>query len=269
MNKRLLIVFIILAALTLTACQQGGQPAAEDNQAQNEPTPAPAAQPNPLEVPADAPEAGEGLPEGYDPTLEEDSGMITADTEVNELGIPLYAGATPIPLDPIDMPTPTPRQALTFTYAGYTAGKLGLTFECVAGYSVDESQGDTYILSEPPEQQKDNVSVQFVLQTSSVNSSYKLANVKQDVRSYVTDLGKVNYKDWRLYDTAERTLMGKNGYYVNYRGVMHDGTVVRGRVHMALIDNNRLLMLHFVCPANFNSDYTKVYTHIRDTLKAI
>lgn len=265
MNKRLMIIVIILAALILTACQPGsGTPAAN----QNATTPTPAAQPNPLEAPTNTP-AIEGLPEGYDPASEEDEGMITADTQVDEMGVALYAGATPIPLNPIDMPTPTPRQALTFTFASYTAGNLGLTFESVAGYTVDESQPDTYILSEPPEQQKDNVSAQFVLQSSSVAGNYTANNVKQDVRSYVTDLGKVNYKDWRLYDTAERTLMGKNGYYVNYRGVMHDDTVVRGRVHMALLDNNRLLMLHFVCPANFNSDYTKVYSHIRDTLKSI
>ncbi len=265
MNKRLMIIVIILAALMLTACQPGGGTPAAD---QNTPTPTPAAQPNPLEVPTEAP-AIEGLPEGYDPASEEDAGMITADTQVDELGVPLYAGATPIPLDPIDMPTPTPRQALTFTFASYTASKLGLTFESVAGYNVDDSQPDTFILTEPAEQQKDNVTVQFILQQSTVTANFSQNNIKQDVRTYVTDLGKVNYKDWRLYDTAERTLMGKQGYYVNYRGVMHDDTVVRGRVHMALMDNNKLLMLHFVCPANFNSDYTKVYGHIRDTLKAI
>ncbi len=267
MNKRSLIIVIILVALLLSACQP------KDNTpevSEMTPTPSMAVQAPPMEIPAETANTGlEGLPEGYDPSSEEDAGMITADTQVNEQGIPLYAGATPIPLDPIDMPTPTPRQALTFTFASYTAGKLGLTFESVAGYAVDESQPDTYILNEPPEQQKDNFSTQFVLQVSNVVSNYSNNNVKQDVRTYVTDLGKVNYKDWRLYDTAERTLMGKTGYYVNYRGVMHDGTVVRGRVHMALLDNNRLLMLHFVCPANFNSDYTKVYSHIRDTIKAI
>lgn len=265
MNKRLLIIVIILTALILSACQPK-----ENTQTVSEaaPTPTVAVQAPPMELPADS-SGLEGLPEGYDPASEEDKGIITADTEHNEQGVPLYAGATPIPLDPIDMPTATPRQALTFTFASYSASKLGLTFECVAGYTVDESQPDTYILTEPPEQQKDNFSTQFVLQVSKVVSNYSNNNVKQDVRTYVTDLGKVNYKDWRLYDTAERTLMGKTGYYVNYRGVMHDGTVVRGRVHMALLDNSRLLMLHFACPANFNSDYTKVYSHIRDTIKSL
>ena len=266
MNKRLLTILIILAAiLLLSACQPKDNPPVVT---ESTPAPTTAVQQSPMEVPTDMPSI-EGVPEGYDPSSEEDSGMITAETQVNEMGVPLYAGATPIPLDPIDMPTPTPRQAMTFTYASYTASKLGLTFECVAGYQVDESQPDTFILTEPPEQQKDNHTTQFILQLSNVQKNYTANNMKQDVRNYTTDLGKVNYKDWRLYDTAERTLMGKNGYYVNYRGVMHDGTVVRGRVHMALLDNDKLLMLHFTCPANYNSDYTKVYSHIRDTLKTL
>ncbi|MDD3110268.1 MAG: hypothetical protein PHH32_06435 [Eubacteriales bacterium] len=265
MNKRLLAIVIILAALALTACQPAGDTPAADTAT---PTPTAVSQPNPMDLPTDPPVI-EGVPEGYDPASEEDAGLITAETQVDELGIPLYAGATPIPLDPIDMPTPTPRQALTFTYTPYTATNLGLTFESAAGYTVDDSQPDTYILTEPPEQMKDNVSVQFVLQSSTVAANYALNSLSQDVRTYAADLGKVNYKEWRLYDTAERTLMGQRGYYINYRCVMHDDTVVRGRVHMALMPNNRVLMLHFVCPANFNSDYTGVYSHIRDTIKAL
>ena len=265
MNKRLVAIVIILAALALTACQPAGDTPAADTAT---PTPTAVSQPSPMDLPTDPPVI-EGVPEGYDPASEEDAGLITAETQVDELGIPLYAGDTPIPLDPIDMPTPTPRQALTFTYTPYTATNLGLTFESAAGYTVDDSQPDTYILTEPPEQMKDNVSVQFVLQSSTVAANYDLNSLSQDVRTYAADLGKVNYKEWRLYDTAERTLMGQRGYYINYRGVMHDDTVVRGRVHMALMPNNRVLMLHFVCPANFNSDYTGVYSHIRDTIKAL
>jgi hypothetical protein len=49
---------------------------------------------------------------------------------------------------------------------------------------------------------------------------------------------------------------------------MFDGTIVRGRVHMALLDG-RLLTMHVSCPGWYNTDYMTVYTHIRDTLKAI
>lgn len=260
MKKTLTILLLALVLVGLTACQPADTT--------NTPTPTPEMQESPLNIPTDAPQI-EGVPEGHDPASEEDPFTPIADTDFNESGTALFAGATPIPLDPVDMPTPTPRTSLVFTYANYTASKLGLSFESAAGYTVNDSDPNTYVLTEPEEQKKDNVSVVFTFNISTVVNNYNKNNIRTDVRSYATDLGKVNYKEWRLYDTAERTLLNKPGYYVNYRGVMHDGTIVRGRVHMALLDNNRLLTLNFVCPGEYNSDYTGVYTHIRSTLKTL
>ena len=50
-----------------------------------------------------------GLPSGYNPASEEDNGYTAASGAYNANGERVYAGATPIPIDPIDMPTPTPR----------------------------------------------------------------------------------------------------------------------------------------------------------------
>ena len=44
---------------------------------------------------------------------------------------------------------PNAPSPLTFTYAPYTATGLGLTFESVAGYTIDDSTPNTYILTEP------------------------------------------------------------------------------------------------------------------------
>ena len=60
-----------------------------------------------------------GLPSGYNPASEEDNGYTAASGAYNANGERVYAGATPIPIDPIDMPTPTPRPELTFTYGEY------------------------------------------------------------------------------------------------------------------------------------------------------
>lgn len=262
MKKLLLVSMLALVALLVIGCQPQTQTPVTS------PTDVIQTQQSPLEIPTDTPVIP-GVPEGYDPSSEEDTDTALSDTEFTETGIAMFAGATPIPLDPVDMPTPTPRQPLAFTYATYVATKLGLTFECVAGYTVNDSQSDTYILSEPAEQQKENYSVQFTLTLSPTTATYAIGNVRTDVRAFANDLGKVNYKEWRISETAERTLMGKPGYYVTYRGVMHDGTIVRGRVHMALMDNNRLLTLHYTGPGEYNSDYTNVFYRIRETLKAI
>lgn len=267
MKKLLLVALIVLTLVLVAGCQQ--KPAVPET---NVEAPAENSQPVGQQSPLDQPEqpAVEGLPEGYDPSVEEGSGSPVAAGNYDESGIAQHAGATPVPLDPVDMPSPTKRPDLTFTFASYTAAKLGITFESVAGYLVDDSQADVYVLTEPIEQQKDNYSVVFTFSRSAVTTGYSMNNLKTDLRNFASELGKVNYKEWKLSDTAERTLLGKPGYYVTYRGVMYDGTIVRGRVHMALLDNNRVLSIHYTGPGEYNTDYSNtVFTRIRSTLKTI
>ena len=68
---------------------------------------------------------------------------------------------------------------------------------------------------------------------------------------------------------ANKTLMNGQGYYNNYRGVLADGTIVRGRVHMAIIGEGQLLTLHVSCPGWYNSSYMKLYDQIHGTIKPI
>ena len=60
-----------------------------------------------------------------------------------------YAGASPVVIDPIDKPTPTPLPPITFAYQTYNATKLHLSFDAPAGWIVDDSASDTYILTQP------------------------------------------------------------------------------------------------------------------------
>lgn len=266
MKKLILITALALMVLLMAGCQ----PKDVVEAPANEPAESGAQlQQSPLELPA-ATEVIEGLPIGYDPASEEGDSVPIPDAQFNSSGIALHAGSTPIPLDPVDLPPPTDRPDLTFTFSTYTATNLGITFESVAGYLVDDSQPDVYILTEPMEQQKDNYSVVFTFSRTSVTNTYNLNNLRSDLRAFAADLGKVNYQEWRVSDTAERTLLGKPGYYITYRGVLPDGTIVRGRVHMALLDNNRVLSIHYTGPGEYNTDYSNnVFARIRSTLKAI
>ncbi len=257
MKKQLMISCLLLAVALLSGCA-GLTPSQES-------VPSPTAvvtQPPALALATAAPVFSLDLPEGYDPASEEDAGGLFAQ------GV-FMAGASPIPIDPIDMPTPTPRPALAFSYAPYTADKLGIAFESVAGYAVDNSAPDTYILTEPQELQKDNYSVQITFTVTPVTSAYKQTDIRNDLRSKIAELGTYNYSEWGTYSIEESSLMDKPGYYTTYRGVLYDGTIVRGRVHMALLDNSRLLTVHLSCPGWFNTDYTAVFSHIRGSLKAL
>ena len=261
MKKTCLVLCLAFTAVLLTGCT-GATPGQVATTVPAVITQAPA-----MEIPTAAP-----LPEGIDPSAEEDLNPEYID-EISVISqaaeTSLYAGATPITLDPIDLPTPTPQPPMVFTYQTYTARNLGLSFESAAGYEVDESQPDSYILTEPASQQKDNYSVQISLIMTSAPNNYKAADIRADLRAKLEELGKFNYQQWQPSEPAQRTLLDASGYYANYRGVKTDGTIVRGRVHMALLPNNRLLTLHITNPAAYNTDYISVFTQIRNTLKAL
>ncbi len=212
----------------------------------------------------------EDLPEGYDPASEEDNGYVsTSGAYLTASGERTYAGATPIPIDPIDMPTATPRPELTFTYGEYTAAKLGFTFKSAVGYTIDDSSSDTYILTEPASAVRDGYACVITLQVTSITSNYTTSDVKTDLANYLKNLGSQYTGKWETWTAASKKLAGGAGYYNNYRGVMADGTIVRGRVHMAIIGNNKLLTLHITCPGWYNSSYMKIYDTIYSSIKAI
>ena len=265
-KKLVLIALLMLVVFVLCACG-----AKNDNTGENHAQANQGGQVSPMDQQANNQSAANndmGLPEGYDPASEEDDGYYFVDTKYDAAGNAVYAGSTPIPVNPIDMPTATPRPDLTFTYGEYTAAKLGLKFSSAVGYTVDDSQSDVYVLTEPASAVKDNYAATITLQIMPINKNYDLDDVKTDLKNYLLT-EKTKYEGWESYTAASKTLMGEKGYYNNYRAEKIDGTIVRGRVHMAIIGENELLVLHVSCPGWFNTSYMKVYDQIRDTLARI
>lgn len=272
MKKISLIIFILIAALLLSSCGKNNNvdnnanlPANESESQQMQKSPLDVDNTNVENETPSMPDIPANIPENYDPSSEEDTHVENQNSSSASVSSN-RAGATAVVIDPVDLPTATPRPPLTFSYSKYVASNIGISFESVAGYSVDESQAGLYVLTEPVELAKDNVQVQIILQVNSVDSNYKLANLKRDLQEKVKQIGSVNYETWKPTGVSSRTLLGKSGFYQDFRGVAYDGTIVRGRVHVALIDGN-VLTLQYICPGWYNSDYTKVYSHIRDTMK--
>ena len=226
-------------------------------------------QADPMAVPTDAPSASFDLPEGYDPASEEDSGdYFTYSAAYNDYGQAVYAGATPIPLDPIDMPTPTPKPTLTFSYGLVTADKLRLSFEAPVGWGIDFSADDAVMLMNP--NALDGYNAAITVRVYSVASTFKLNDLRTELRNTLKELGQYNFSKWSTTELASRTLLKKDGFYADYEGQYYDGTAIYGRVMMALLDGHQVIMVHLSCPDGyFNSSYKAVINHVRDTLKQI
>ncbi len=226
-------------------------------------------QADPMALPTQAPSDSFALPEGYDPASEEDSGGYSVySSAYNDYGRTLYAGATPIPLDPIDMPTPTPKPTLTFSYGLVTSDKLRLSFEAPVGWGIDASANDAVTLIN--QTALDGYNAYVTVRVYPVASSFKLADLRTELRDTLKELGQYNFAEWHTTDTATRTLLKKDGYYADYKGRYYDGTAIHGRVMLALLDNHQVIMVHLSCPDGyFDSSYKAVISHVRDTLKQI
>lgn len=205
--------------------------------------------------------------EDYDPASEEDDELnyYYALGAYDASGEAIYAGATPIPLDPIDMPTPTPRPELVFTYDTYTASRLGLTFEAPNDWNVTQDDATGFALTDPTT--RDNINASITITVTQVANNYKLSDVKTDLKNELAEIQK-SYTTWSVAVAASRTLLGADGYYNTYRGELYDGTIVRGLVHIVLLPG-KTVTVHLISPGWFNSSYTNVYTRMRNTLKEL
>ena len=177
-----------------------------------------------------------------------------------------YAGSTPIPLDPVDMPPPTARAPLVFAFVPYNISSLGLTFEGPAGWYPDESVTEQFTLSEPENQVKDNQQCVIKINASLVNSNYSETNLKTEVLERLKTISATNFEVWSPSLTATRHLMGGKGVYANYSGTLANGVKVGGRVHFTCIDKV-LYSIEIVFPLAYKEDYLEVFSQMRLTVK--
>ena len=156
-KKRILcLVLVVCAALVMTACQQK-----ETFPTTAKPTEAPATEAPQQQAEQNifgdtpVPQTIDFDDGSYDPASEEggneepvddtgDTGVTAAPVMKSE-----YAGATPVLIDPVDKPTATPLPPLSFTYTTYSPATLHLSFDGPAGWMSDESQPDTFVLTNP------------------------------------------------------------------------------------------------------------------------
>lgn len=179
-----------------------------------------------------------------------------------------YAGSTPIPLNPVDMPTPTPKPDLSFTYTQYIASTVGLTLEGPANWQVNESMSSMFILSEPTTQIKDGQQCIITISAEPIGSTYDRGDLETHVEQRLDTIGGSQFTDFKPSYTATRHMLGSTGVYANYSGTLTDGTEVGGRIHYVSI-NNMLYGLEIIFPEGFRGDFIDLFGEIRSSMKLI
>ena len=177
-----------------------------------------------------------------------------------------YAGATPVLVDPIDKPTPTPLPPLTFSYQKYTASALHLTFEGPVGWVEDDSMPDTYILTNPTAGV--DYAAQLSIQLVPVDKARNKNELIKEVKTRLDEIGGTCLK-YERSQTAGRKFMNVDGVYANYKATPLDGAKIAGRMIIAC-SNKTLYILHVSYPQGYTSTYVdNVYDKFRHTVKTI
>ena len=271
-KKRILcLVLVLCAALVMTACKQKETFPTTPQQPASQPTDVPADQQN---IFGDTPVPDEiDWDDGsYDPTQEaggDEEEIVIPEAADGPTEAPTmkseYAGATPVLIDPIDKPTPTPLPPLTFTYDKYEAPALHLSFEAPAGWIVDDSQPDTYKLKNPMPGM--DYEAELSIRLVPVSKNYNKSELIKEVKNTLDTLGSEGFKKFERSNTAGRKFMNTDAVYANYTGTTMDDVKVGGRIIIACADKT-LYILHVACPQGYTKTYVdNVYDRFRHTVK--
>ena len=273
-KKRVLcLVLVLCAALVMTACKQKETFPTTPQQPEEQVTAAPKNEQN-IFGDTPVPQNIDFDDGSYDPTQEEGGNeeeiflpVDAADATAAPTMQSEYAGATPVLIDPIDKPTPTPLPPLTFTYDKYEAKALGLSFEAPAGWLVDDSQPDTFTLTNPDPSM--DYAAQLSIRLVPVSKNYNKNELIKEVKSTLDTLGSEGFRKFDRSNTAGRKFMNTDAIYANYTGTTTDGVKVAGRIIIACA-NKTLYILHVSYPQGYTKTYVdNVYDKFRHTVKAI
>ena len=113
-----------------------------------------------------------------------------------------YAGATPVPIDPIDKPTPTAVPPLAaFSFKTYEATKLGLSFEAPVGWRINDSDAAYYELKNPA--RNVNYEATLTLHAEKVKSQYSTSDLKTVVRNMLSAIEMENVETIKKLEEAK------------------------------------------------------------------
>ncbi|MER2182178.1 MAG: hypothetical protein ABTA22_01500 [Clostridia bacterium] len=280
-KKTICLALVLCCALVLTAC---AQQATYPNQPKQDSASQSSTEQQPVTGQADMSAASEAAPAqqinfndgSYNPASEEggQSEQI-GDTAQNAPAVtnaPMmqseFAGATPVKIDPVDKPTPTPLPKITFSYTTYNAPNLHLTFEGPAGWIANDLAADTYILTNPDPSM--DYEAKAEIRTIAAGKDYTQKELVKEAKAQAEALqGTGSFQSFSTSDTATRTFINGNGVYIAYKGTLNDGqeTGVAGRIIVNTV-NKVLYVLHVSYPRGLADTFADgVYNKIRHSMK--
>jgi len=245
MKKRMLRVWLLALVMCLavmTGCVK------EATTVEDEPTEAPTPSPTPtIFVPTPLP-------------------TITPRPVSGEVQTP-EAGATALVIAPMDKPT---REPLVFNYTEYVSQELGISFNIPSDWipSTVEGSSNAIVFTEPAVSAQQGFQSTVTITVSTFSSAQTLADAETELDNII-NLLREQFASMEVSSKADNSMMGEKGRYVTYRIYMDTGEeeplTTRGRI-LVIPKDKKLYQVRYLCPADFNSDYEKIYKEIRSSI---
>lgn len=199
----------------------------------------------------------------------QDEGELQIDFDALAPDNPL---ATPVAVDPIDKPTPTPMPTPNFWYDRYDAQEMGVSFSVPLTWLLNPKYNAATTLQfvEPQTEMMDVGGYQTRITIEKVDMGLEQTgdDAQAQLKQALTELGST-FTSFTANDPAKTTFAGCPGYYCYYRGDYNDGTksyAMNGRI-VVFAKDRALYQVRLTAPRSWYTYYQYAYRKIRDSFK--
>ncbi|MBO5533972.1 MAG: hypothetical protein J6B53_01025 [Clostridia bacterium] len=180
--------------------------------------------------------------------------------------------ATPVSVDPIDKPTPTPMPTPNFAYKLYENTSMGISFSIPMTWLLNPNtnQSSTVQFVEPQREMMDQGGYQTRLTIEQVNMGVPqtVSDARSRLESVLEEMAN-NFSSFVPGSIASASLGGAKGSYCYYKAEYNDGIktyLMNGRITI-VASGNSLYQMRITAPRDWYSYYENVFRRARSTWK--
>ena len=184
--------------------------------------------------------------------------------------------STPVPVDPIDKPTPEPAPTPSYWYDTYVSDDMGVSFKIPDTWLLNPNYPQATVLQfvEPQSEMMDEGGYQARVTIEKVDRGLNQSgdDARAHLEQVLTELAQT-FTSFTPNNIASQTF-GKDdlrGSYCYYRAEYNDGTKtysMRGRIAV-FADGRSLYQVRVTAPSNWYSYYEWVYRTIRSSFDVL
>ena len=186
--------------------------------------------------------------------------------------MPDNPAASPIPVDPIDKPTPTPMPKPNFHYDTYVSNNMGVSFSIPYTWLLNPNtnHATTVQFVEPKREmmEPDGYQTRITVEKINMGLSQTAADAKLQLQSELEEL-KASFTTFSPGAIDAGNFGGANGYYCYYKAEYNDGTKnyeMNGRI-IIVAHEKALYQIRLTTPRNWYSYYNYLWRQMRSTIK--